>query len=105
MTAVAEACTKAGNDCIICSKYVDRSLKTSLQGGKKRLKCGEREILYNVYKFMKAESKVRVTIYLSREQKKVAEETRVSRIPCRVLKEGENDSYWDPNARRVTATC
>ena len=32
---------------------------------------------------MKAESKVRVAIYLSREQKKVAEETRVSRIPCR----------------------
>jgi len=36
----------AENDCIIGSKYVDHSLKISLQGRKKRIKkSGEREIV------------------------------------------------------------
>jgi len=52
---------------------------------------GEREIVYNVYKFMKSESKVGITIPLSKVQKRVAEAMRVSRRTlCRVLKEGEN---------------
>jgi hypothetical protein len=64
----------------------------SLQGGKKRVKMnGEREIFYNVYKFMKTESEVDIIIPLSSVQKRVAEATRVSRRTlCRVLKEGEN---------------
>jgi len=64
----------------------------SLQGRKKRVKrSGEREILYNVYKFIKSESEVGITITLSKVQKRVAEATRVSRRTlCRVLKEGEN---------------
>ena len=64
----------------------------SLQGGRKRVKrSGEREILYNVYKFMKTESVVGITIPLSKVQKRVAEATRVSRRTlCKVLKEGEN---------------
>jgi hypothetical protein len=34
----------------------------SLQGGKNRVEnCGEREIFYNVYKFMKTESEVAIT--------------------------------------------
>jgi hypothetical protein len=42
----------------------------SLQGGKKRVKrSGEREIVYNVHKFMKTESAVGITIPLSIEQK------------------------------------
>jgi hypothetical protein len=58
----------------------------------KRLKrSGEREIVYNVYKFMKTESDVDVTIPLSKVQNIVAEATHVSRRTlCRVLKEGEN---------------
>jgi hypothetical protein len=45
----------------------------SLQGGKKRVKrSGEREIAYNVYKFMKTESEVDITIPLSKVQKRVA---------------------------------
>ena len=64
----------------------------SLQDGKKRIKgSGEREIVYNVYKFMKTEFEVGITILLSKVQKRVAEATRVSRRTlCRVLKEGEN---------------
>ena len=64
----------------------------SLQGGKKRIKrSGVREIVYNVYKFMKTESEVGITIPLSKVQKRVAEATRVSkRTLCRLLKEGEN---------------
>jgi len=64
----------------------------SLQGVKKRVKrSGEREIVYNVYKFMKTESEVSITIPLSKVQKRVAEATPVSRRTlCRVLKEGEN---------------
>ena len=56
----------------------------SLQGGKKRVeRSGEREIFYEVYKFMKTES-------LSKVQMGVAEATRVTRRTlCRVLKEGE----------------
>ena len=61
----------------------------SLQGRKKRVKrSGEREL---VYKFMKSESEVGITIPLSKVQTRVAEATRVSRRTlCRVLKEGEN---------------
>jgi hypothetical protein len=64
----------------------------SLQVGKKRVKrSGEREIVYNVYKFIKTESEVDITIPLSKVQKRVAEAARVSRRTlCRVLKEGEN---------------
>jgi len=63
-----------------------------LQGKKKRVKRnGEREIVYNVYKFMKSEPQVGITIPLPKMQKRVAEATRVSRKTlCRVLKEGEN---------------
>ena len=59
-----------------------------LQGGKKRVKrSGEREIVYNVYKFMKTESEVGITIPLSKVQKRVAEATRVSRRTlCGALK-------------------
>ena len=82
----------AGSDCIVFSKYVDHSLKMLPQGRKKRVKrSGEREIVYNMYKFMKTESEVVITIPLSKVQNRVAEETRVSgRTLCRVLKEGEN---------------
>jgi len=63
----------------------------SLQGGKKRVKSGEREIVNNVQKFMKTESEVGITIPLSKEQRRVKEATRVSRrTSCRILKEDEN---------------
>jgi hypothetical protein len=64
----------------------------SLQAGKKRVKrCGEREIVYNVYKFMETGSEVGITIPLSKVRKRIAEATRVSRRTlCRVLKEDEN---------------
>jgi len=64
----------------------------SLQGRKKQVKrSGEREIVYTVYKFMKSESQVGITIPLSKVQKRVAEATRASRRTlCRVLKGGEN---------------
>ena len=77
---------------IIFSKYVDHSLKMLLQGGRKRVKrSGECEILYNVYKFMKTEFEVGITIPLSKVQKRVAEATCVSRRTlCKVLKEGKN---------------
>ena len=53
LLAVKE-CGSADSDCIIFIKYVDHSLKMSLQGGEKRVNMsGEREIVYNVYKFMK----------------------------------------------------
>ena len=89
------ACVEFGseeNDCIIFSKYVDHRLKMSLQDRKKLVKrSGEREIVYNVYKFMKSESEVGITIPLSKVQKRVVEATRISRRTlCRVLKEGEN---------------
>ena len=63
-----------------------------LQGERKRVKrSGEREILYNEYKFMKIESEMGITILPSKVQKSVTEATRVSRgTLCRVLKEGEN---------------
>jgi len=63
----------------------------SLQGGKKRVKrSGEREVFCNVYKFLKTESEVGITIPVSKVQKRVAEATCVSRRNlCRVLKEGE----------------
>jgi len=87
-----EECGSAGSDCIIFSKYVDHRLKMSLQGRKKWVKrSGEREIVYNVYKFMKTESEVGITIPRSKVQKRVAEATRVSRRNlCIILKEGEN---------------
>jgi hypothetical protein len=93
-------CRSAGSDCIIFGKDIDHSLKMSLQGGKKRVKrSGEREIVYNVYKFMKTESEVGITIPLSKVQKRVAEATRVSRRTlCRVLKEGENMETGDAMA-------
>ena len=54
-----------GSDCIIFSKYVDHSLKMSLQGGKKQVKrSGEREIVYNVYRFMETKSELGITIPL-----------------------------------------
>ena len=89
-------CGSAGSVCIIFSEYADNSLKMSLQGGKKRVKnSGEREIVYNVYKFMKAESEEAITIPLSKVQKRVPEATRVSSITlCRVLKESENVSAY-----------
>jgi hypothetical protein len=64
----------------------------SLQGGKKQVKrSGGREVVYNVYKFMKTESEVGITIPLSKVPKRVAEATRASgRTLCRVLNEGEN---------------
>jgi hypothetical protein len=64
----------------------------SLQGGKKWVKrSGEREIVYNVYKFMKTESEVDITIPLSKVPKRVAETKRVSRRNLyMVLKEVEN---------------
>jgi hypothetical protein len=63
----------------------------SLQGGKKRVKrSGERGIIYKLYKFMKPESEVGVTIPLSKVQKRVAKATRVGRgTLCGILKEGE----------------
>jgi len=63
-----------------------------LQGGKKLVKrSGEREIVYNVDKFMKIESEVGITIPVSKVQKRVAEATRVRRRTLRsILKEGEN---------------
>jgi glutamate 5-kinase len=63
----AEVCRSAGSDSIIFSKNVDHSLKMTLQGRDKRVKrSGEREIDYNVYKFMKTESEVGITIPLSK---------------------------------------
>jgi len=63
----------------------------SLQSRKRVKRNGEREIVYNVYKFMKSESEVAITIPLPKVQKRVAEATCVSRRTlCRVLKEGEN---------------
>jgi len=87
-----EVCGSTGSDCIIFSKYVDHSLKMSLQGGKKRVKgSGEREMVCNLYKFLKTESEAGFTIPLSKVQKTVAEATRVGRRTlCRLLKEGEN---------------
>jgi hypothetical protein len=80
-----------GSDCIVFNKYVDRSFENAAtrreEAGKR---SGEREILY-VYKFMKTESEVGITIPLAKVQKGVAEATRVSRRTlCRVLKEGGN---------------
>ena len=91
LVAVA-GCGSVGSDCIMFSEYVDHRLKMSLQAGKKRVKrSGEREIVYNVYKFMKTESEVGITIPLSKVQKRVVEATRVSRRTlCRMLKEGES---------------
>ena len=87
-----EECGSADSNCSIFSKYIDHSLNILLQGRKKRIKrSGEREIVYNVYKFMKSESEVGITIPLSKVQKRVAEATHVSRRTlCRVLKVGEN---------------
>jgi len=63
----AEVCASAGSDYIIFSKYVDYSLKMSLQSGKKRVKSvDECEIVYNVYKFMKPESEAGITSSLSK---------------------------------------
>ena len=59
-----EACGSAGSYCTIFTKYVDQSLKMSLQGRKKRVKrSGEHEVVYNVYKFMKSESELGITIH------------------------------------------
>ena len=58
-----EVCGSSDSDCIIFSKYVDLSLKISLQGRKKRVKRGcESEIVFNAYKFMKNESEVDITV-------------------------------------------
>ena len=47
------------SDCITCRKYTDYSLKSLLQGRKKRVKRrGDDEIVYNVHKFMKTECEV-----------------------------------------------
>jgi hypothetical protein len=62
----------------------------SLQSGKRIKRSGGREIVYNVYKCMKTEAEVGITIPLSKVQKRVAEATRVCRRTlCRVLKESE----------------
>ena len=62
----AEEWGSAGSDCIIFSKYVDHSLKISLQGGKKWVKrSGESEPVYSVRKFMRTECEVGITIPLS----------------------------------------
>jgi hypothetical protein len=61
----------------------------SLQGGKRVKRSGERDIVY-VYKFMKTESEMGITIPLSKVQNRVTEATRVSRTLCGILKEGEN---------------
>ena len=73
-----------GSYCSIFSKYVDQSLKMSLQGRKKRVKrSGEHEIVCNVYKFMKSESEVGITIPLQKcrreslKQRVLAEELYV----------------------------
>ena len=66
-TTVSQECTSTGSDCITCSKYVDRRLKMKLHSGKKWVKrSGEREIVYYVYKFLKTESEVGITIPLSK---------------------------------------
>jgi len=85
-------CGSLGSDCNTFSKYLDHSLKMSVQGGKKRVKrSGEREIVHNVYKVMTTESEEDITIPLSKVQKRVAEATRASgRTSCTLLKEGEN---------------
>jgi hypothetical protein len=66
----------------------------SLQEGKKQVKrSGEREIIYNVHKFMKF-SEVGITITLSSMQKRVIEATRVSRRTfCRIVKAGKNAKH------------
>jgi hypothetical protein len=71
----------------------------SLQCGKKRVKrSGERETVY-VYKFMKTEFEVGITIPLSKVQKRVIEATRVSRRTLyRILKEGESVETGDAMA-------
>jgi hypothetical protein len=52
-------------------------------------RSGEHEIVYNLYKFMKTESEVDITIPLLKVQKRVAEATRViRRTLCRLLKVG-----------------
>ena len=73
----------------------------SLLGRKKRVKrSSEREIVYNVYKFMKIESEVGITIPLAKVQKRVAEATHVSRRTlCSVLKEGENGIFNSAQTR------
>jgi len=58
-----KVCTPVGSDCITCTKYNDHSLKSLRQGTKKRIKrIGEREIVYDVHKFMTTESEVSITI-------------------------------------------
>ena len=60
-------CGSLGSDCNTFSKYLDHSLKMSVQGGKKRVKRNsECERVYNVYKFMKTESELGITILLSK---------------------------------------
>jgi len=72
----AEVCGSAVSDCNIFSEYVYRSIKMSLKVMKKGVQTGgEREIVYNVYKFMKIESQVGNTISLSKERKRVVELT------------------------------
>jgi hypothetical protein len=57
-----EVCGSAGKDCILFSKYVDHSLKMSLQGGKKRLKIvASVKWFIMCYKFMKTESEMDIT--------------------------------------------
>ena len=51
------------SDCIIFRLYVDQSLKMSLQVKKKGVqRSGDREIVCNVYKLMKTESELDITI-------------------------------------------
>jgi hypothetical protein len=71
----------------------------SLQGGKKRVKrSGERAIVYNVYRFMKTESELGVTIPLSKVQKRVKATGVNTRTLCRILKEGESVESGDAMA-------
>jgi hypothetical protein len=67
-------------------------LEISLKVGKKWVKkCAEREIIFNVHKFMKNESEVGIKIPVSKVQRRDMAATRVSRRTlCRALKEGVN---------------
>ena len=77
------------SDFIIFSKNVVQNFVTSLQEAGRWV--GECEIDYNVYKFMKIESKVGITVTHSQVQMRDAEATPVSRRTiCRLFKEGEN---------------
>jgi len=62
----------------------------SLQGRMKRVKRnGGREIIYNVYKFMKSESQVGITVLFQKCRRESLKQRVTKRSLCRLLK-GEN---------------